>query len=86
MLRQGEWFFVPATLEELAWVEEHKQLVRRNARIGRGRGKPHVAQEYLDMFARGTVRHADHAPVRLKGWHKVLRNTEDRGTGTHWID
>jgi hypothetical protein len=29
-----------------------------------------------ELFARGTVRHPDHATVALPGWHRVLMNTE----------
>jgi hypothetical protein len=31
-----------------------------------------------EVFAMGTIRHADHATVRLSGWHRVLMNTEPR--------
>jgi hypothetical protein len=31
-----------------------------------------------ELFARGTVRHPDHATVELPGWHRVLMNTESR--------
>ena len=29
-----------------------------------------------EVFARGTVRHADHKTITLHGWHRVLMNTE----------
>jgi hypothetical protein len=29
-----------------------------------------------EVFARGTVRHPDHATIELRGWHRVLMNTE----------
>jgi hypothetical protein len=29
-----------------------------------------------ELFARGSVRHPDHATVLLRGWHRVLMNTE----------
>ncbi len=28
------------------------------------------------VFVRGRVSHADHATIRLDGWHRVLMNTE----------
>jgi hypothetical protein len=31
-----------------------------------------------DLFARGTVRHPDHATITLRGWHRVVMNTEQR--------
>ncbi len=36
------------------------RFMRRNARV----------------YARGTIRHQDHATIRLIGWHRVLMNTE----------
>jgi hypothetical protein len=29
------------------------------------------------VFARGTVRHRDHATITLHGWHQVWMNTEN---------
>jgi hypothetical protein len=29
-----------------------------------------------EVYAKGTVRHPDHATVHLAGWHRVLMNTE----------
>ena len=29
-----------------------------------------------EVYAKGTVRHPDHATIRLTGWHRVLMNTE----------
>jgi len=29
-----------------------------------------------ELFARGTVRHPDHATITLHGWHRVVMNTE----------
>ena len=31
-----------------------------------------------ELYASGTVRHPDHATVRLDGWHRVAMNTEQR--------
>lgn len=30
-----------------------------------------------EVYARGTVRHADHKTITLHGWHRVLMNTEN---------
>ncbi len=30
------------------------------------------------VYARGTVRHPDHATIHLRGWHRVLMNTENQ--------
>ena len=31
-----------------------------------------------DVFAKGAIRHPDHATIVLKGWHRVAMNTEQR--------
>lgn len=31
-----------------------------------------------EVFAKGTVRHPDHATITLNGWHRVVMNTEHR--------
>jgi hypothetical protein len=31
-----------------------------------------------EVYAKGTVRHPDHATVHLAGWHRVLMNTEQQ--------
>jgi hypothetical protein len=31
-----------------------------------------------EVYAKGTVRHPDHATVHLRGWHRVFMNTEQR--------
>jgi hypothetical protein len=31
-----------------------------------------------EVFAKGAIRHPDHATIRLTGWHRVLMNTEQR--------
>jgi hypothetical protein len=115
-IRQGEWFFVPATLSP----EPTDAQVFRNEPLSRGRGKAHMlqfafrtggqtvyvnrphptgisAQRYAKLspkaqregqwmrmvrdpavFAKGTVRHPDHATIQLPTWHRVLMNTEQR--------
>ena len=30
------------------------------------------------VYAKGTVRHPDHATIQLPTWHRVLMNTEQR--------
>jgi hypothetical protein len=112
-VRQGEWFFVPAT-----GIVPADALVLRDEPLTRGRGRPHVMQfvhrrggdvvyvnrrhptgiseaRYArltsserrsggwmgmvrdpEVYAKGTVRHPDHATIRLVDWHRVLLNTE----------
>lgn len=37
------------------------------------------------VHVRGTVSHPDHATVRLRGWHRVLPNTESRAPGRRFV-
>jgi hypothetical protein len=51
-IRQGEWFFVPATHEEVQEIEfglkKKRMFTVRNERIpGRNGGKPHVAEQMV---------------------------------------
>ncbi len=116
-VRQGEWFFLPAT----DFVADPVRVLRDEP-LRRGGGKPHWVEELIraggetvhvcpqrpngllspqyaelvrqrpeakrwawrqmvrnpTVFVRGRVRHADHATVRLPGWHRVLMNTESQ--------
>ena len=87
-IRQGEWFFVPATAFELQSLE--RTVVRRNTAINQyipRAGKPHVVD---GVFARGAVRHPDHKTIKLRGWHRIVKNLEvvqNRSVlGGTWID
>ena len=42
------------------------------------RGSWNVMIRDADVFAKGSVRHSDHATIHLAGWHRVLMNTEPR--------
>jgi hypothetical protein len=112
-VRQGEWFFVPAT-----GIDPPEAFVLRDEPLSRGGGTAHMMQfayrrggevvyvnhrhpsgigearyarltpeqrrsgawtRWLrdpEVYAKGTVRHPDHATVHLAGWHRVLMNTE----------
>jgi len=81
-----------------------RQIARRvgiaEAARQRRRGRPHVATEVcvLDpgarIYARGEIRHPDHASLALRGWHRVLPNREffewiparRRARSVHWVD
>ncbi len=108
VLRQGEWFFLvpsPQELAELVRLHPADPALEREAPLWPG-ARPHVAQEraalrvilrvadrdriVTGLFARGVVSHVDHAPLRLDGWRRVVRNAEiqeDPRTGSvRWID
>jgi len=47
------------------------------ARLDRGERHDWMARvRDPEVFARGTVRHPDHATITLPGWHRVVMNTE----------
>lgn len=85
-LRQGEWFFVPATDDEHEKIKlglrGNHTVVRKNEAINRyipRAGKPHIVEEIVPfgaIFARGAVRHPDHKTLQLRGWHRVVKNLE----------
>lgn len=96
--RQGEWFFVPPSEVEArllaAAVRGSPWIVRRSDSLG-GNGRPHLADEVVRLegrvYARGGIRHPDHATVVLESWRRVRRNAEVRQTGfgsngVFWID
>jgi len=39
-----------------------------------------------EAYARGCVRHPDHATVRLKGWHRIHINAEERTSNLGFLD
>ncbi|MDD3641865.1 MAG: hypothetical protein PHQ19_00150, partial [Candidatus Krumholzibacteria bacterium] len=39
-----------------------------------------------EMYARGSVRHADHATIRLEGWHRVMINAEITTSNLAYLD
>jgi len=99
-VRQGEWFFVPATPWEVSNVSRalrgNHTVVRKSTAINHfipRAGKPHVVDELVPfggVFARGSVRHPDHKTIWLRDWHRVVKNLEvvPEGTvlGGTWID
>ena len=53
---------------------EYRRLLTRNAEA---RTWPwRVMRRNMRVYARGTVRHSDHATITLPFWHRVLMNTE----------
>jgi hypothetical protein len=44
--------------------------------VGAARRNWRVMVRDAEVYARGTVRHSDHATVTLQGWHQVVMNTE----------
>jgi hypothetical protein len=116
--RQGEWFFVPASVWGRDAISE--KFVLHNEPLRRGAGKPHIVEQLYRVggelvyvcsnrpnglnetqyrklvqsnpaaarwgwqalrrnprvYARGRIRHPDHATITLADWHRVVLNTE----------
>ena len=53
---------------------EYRDLLLGNPAAAQWRW--HVMRRNMVVHARGTVRHSDHAVITLRGWHRVLMNTE----------
>jgi hypothetical protein len=116
--RQGEWFFVPASVWNRDPINE--KFVLYNEPLRRGAGKPHIVEQLFRVagelvytcpkhpngvseswyrqllqsrpgaaqwgwqaqrrnprvYAKGRIRHSDHATITLPDWHRVVLNTE----------
>lgn len=93
-LRQGEWFFVPATKDESkrCWEKVTRRPdamdMRRFERFSTHRGTTVLLDK--QRFAIGVVhdtRRSRHHPLMLPDWHKVVRNREivsRNVTGRNW--
>lgn len=92
VVRQGEWFFLEPSANELGALATARRELRTivRTRVSIGGGHPHVADEYVvvpakgsgkrpverTVLVRGRVRHVDHDTVYLPSWAKVVRNAE----------
>ena len=54
--------------------EEYRSILRRNPDAARWGWQ--VMRRNPGVYARGTVRHSDHATITLPFWHRVIMNTE----------
>jgi len=92
VMRQGEWFFIPARPQERLHILRHPQAVHHDVELEPG-ARPHVVAEWTEQgdveFARGLVTHADHRTVTLPAWHRVAKNAaivEEPLPGLTWVD
>jgi hypothetical protein len=70
----GEQVYVCAQRPAGVTEDQHRKILSGNpkARLWDWR----VMSRNAGVFVRGRVRHADHATITLRGWHRVLMNTE----------
>jgi hypothetical protein len=100
-VRQGEWFFVPATRDEEAELRGRIATERRALRpgaLGGRRERAHWAEFLVALpgtpercFVRGSVHHPDHRTVCFDRWRRVHANREVRrrlllARGFYWRD
>ena len=55
--------------------DEYRGVIQRNPNAVRWRWR--VMSRNPGVYARGTVRHSDHATITLPCWHQVIMNTEN---------
>ncbi len=72
--RGGETVFVSDDFPSGLMQAEFDALSQAQRR--RGRWQEMVRDP--ELYAKGCVRHPDHATIRLHGWHRVLMNTEQQ--------
>jgi len=63
------------TLDELMQLPESRQ---------RRAGRREMVRD-PELYAKGAVRHPDHATIVLHGWHRVLMNTESQATAMRFV-
>lgn len=77
----GETVFINALHAPEGLTEEEFERFKREHNEESGRGWNRRFRRRIRgalVYARGKVRHPDHATVELKGWHRVVPNTEDQ--------
>ena len=69
----GEKVYVSRKFPRGISEEGYKKIIARNPKR---KGEFTMMTRNAEVFARGRVRHNDHATIFLDGWHKVVMNTE----------
>ncbi len=85
--RQGEWFFIPATQEELDIINENVNLIEKKRNLNGSQWisrNSHIADFMITIrfgkFVKGKISHIEYKTLKLPGWFKVVRNNEARIT------
>ncbi|MHC4219214.1 MAG: hypothetical protein ACYSU7_12255 [Planctomycetota bacterium] len=71
----GETVFVNYLFPNGLTAQEHAQWRRENRRVIASVRWQLMLRD-PDVYVKGTVKHRDHATIRLDGWHRVMMNTE----------
>jgi hypothetical protein len=78
-IRQGEWFFIPQPDMSVA-----KELVLRNERLSRGRGKPHMAEFAYRTGGETVYVNSDYPQGISERKYKELINREPSARQLRW--
>lgn len=70
----GQTVYVNGTHREGLTERERKELFKREPQTKRQNWQ--TMRRNPEAFGRGKVRHLDHKTVELKGWHRIVPNTE----------
>jgi len=81
---QGETVMVCSRFPQGLTEPQYKALIDRDRKAKHLNWRQMVRN--AGVFAKGTVRHADHATIVLDGWHRVLMNTEARTEAVAFLD
>ncbi len=72
---RGETVYVNHLFRNGLTSQEHAQWCRENPRDS-AKVRWQQMLRNPDVYVKGTVKHRDHATIRLDGWHRVEMNTE----------
>jgi hypothetical protein len=76
----GETVYVSARYPTGLTAEEYKKLTASERNQGF-----QVMKRDAAVYVRGRISHSDHATVKLKSWHQVLMNTENRASAMRFV-
>ncbi len=79
----GETVYVSHRHTNGITVQEYAELVREKPEMRRIGWR--VMRRNMLVFARGRVRHSDHATIKLDGWHQVFMNTENEAASSEFV-
>ncbi len=72
----GEAVYFSETKRRVLTVPQYRKLLRQRPAAVKEDWR--IRQRDITAYGRGTVRHPDHDPVTLHGWHRILMNTDSR--------
>ncbi len=75
--RHGEQVFVSSIAPTGFTIKQYNEWLARNPKSPIGW---QAMMRNAEVYARGCVRHADHATIKLPFWHRVVMNTENQST------